>query len=264
MRVARGRVGCGAVLSLSVIALLAGCEAGRTPSELKLIEAEQAYERRDYERARAALDRYFAGGAHGEDRAAGLYLRALIDARTSRRDAAYASARLALQATRTPDTRAAANFLLGTLYFEDGDWARALQSYDAAIASGGPLAAPDVAWFRTGQCLERLGRWSEARPRFEAVVQRHGASRLAESARRRLSLNASHFAIQCGAFAKRENAEQLAATLRQDRLATYVAREARGGTTMHVVLVGRYLRYEEAQRALREVARFVNQPVIWP
>jgi tetratricopeptide (TPR) repeat protein len=244
--------------------LAAGCAPAVRPVELKMIDAERAYEAGNYATAAAAVDQYLGSNPPVEDRAAALYLRSLVHVRSGRRSQAEADARAAAELTRLSDTRWRAYFALGTLHFEDGEWSKALRAYEAALRDGPAQPPLDAAHFRTGQCLERLNRWPESWSRFEDVARRHPRSELAEAARRRAALRARHFAIQCGVFSQRQNAESLMAALRQARQAPYVQPERRGGRQMHVVLAGRFARYEEAQRALREVARVVNQPVIWP
>jgi tetratricopeptide (TPR) repeat protein len=243
---------------------LAGCESGVKTTELKMIDAERAFDKGDYAAAATAIDQYLTSDPSAEDRAAALYLKALVDVRVGRRADAYADARTAASLSKSGDTSWRANFVLGTLHFEDGDWASASRAYEAALRVGPAVSPLDVALFRTGQCLERLGRWSESRVRFAEVARRFPRSNLAEAARRRASLNASQFAIQCGVFSARPNAETYMGTLRQARLQPYVLSERKNGADAYVVLVGRYGRYEEAQRALQDVARVVNQPVIWP
>lgn len=243
---------------------LGGCAGDVRTIELKLMDAERAYEAGNYVTAASAVNQFLASNPEPEDRAAALYLRALVHVRAGRRAAAYEDARAATALAKRADTRWRACFVLGTLHFEDGDWSLAARAYDDAIR-GGPAAAPlDVARFRRAQCAERLGRWSESWSLFGEMARQHPTSELAAAARRRASLQAGHFAIQCGVFTQPANAESLMTALRQGGFQPYRTVERRGSGQAHIVMVGRFTRFEEAEHALRNVARVVNQPVIWP
>ena len=113
-------------------------------------------------------------------------------------------------------------------------------------------------------CLERSGRWAEARAPYQRIVDQFPARGLAAAAQRRLQINADHFAVQCGVFSQRKNAESLMIDLERQGLAARIRQEPRRGVPMHVVLVGHYATYEQALQELARVKGYVPKAVLWP
>ena len=78
-------------------------------------------------------------------------------------------------------------------------------------------------------------------------------------------MRAEHFAVQCGAFRQRSNAESLRAELNGKALDAYIREETRGRTAMYVVLVGRYASYDNARAQLAMIKEnFAADALLWP
>jgi len=155
--------------------------------------------------------------------------------------------------------------VLGTLLFEDRQWDQAARNLEAA-AQRMPEAPPkDAVVYRLGLCRERTGRWKAACDSFRYITRHFDGGHYLEAARRREQLKADHFAVQCGAFRQKSNAETLRGNLARKGLDAYLCEERRGRPALYVVLVGRYPGYEEAQRQLAMVReQFVSDAVLWP
>lgn len=249
-----------AVLSLG----LSGCNQPAPPRPALLQEGRIAFERQDYRRAEERLTQFLKETRDPSATADALYIRGMSRAKLERRAEAYGDLRQAVARAGDVEVKWRANLMLGTLYYEDGNWAAAAQALISATANMPAVPPQDTALYRLGLCHERLGRWTEARYAYQKIVNQFSSGKLAQDARRRLDANANAYSIQCGAFGKPENANSRAADLQRKGFAASVRRETRGGGALHVVYVGRYANYDEAQRQLGLVRQHVPDAVLWP
>jgi len=263
------------MMVLFAAALHTGCNAVQTEPRTYLAQAEAAYKSRQYGQAVSLLTRCISAKPESAVLARAYYVRAMALARSGQRDRARADLEHCLRIATDNDIRWRAHTVLGTLNFEDGDWDGAGRAYGAAIDIG-PQAPPmDVLLFRLGQCYERVGRWVQARRPYQRILEEYPQSSLVPQARRRLALAADHFAVQCGVFSDRRNAQALCEELRRAGFSPQIRTEARAGRygdapssvasgLMYVVLVGEFATYEEAERELARVKGYVAAAVIWP
>jgi len=245
--------------------LATGCTTGLTAQQRQwLTEGHAAYERKQYRVAVERLTRFLTQVEGKPEVASALYIRGQSYALTGLRRQAYSDLQAAVQSGGDADVVWRAQVVLGTLYFEDGRWDAAAANLRAALArmpTGPPM---DKLLWRLGLSLERSGRWEEAREAFAQIPRRVPGSQLVGGAERRLQLNAEHFAVQCGVFVERGNAEALRSSLAKSGFPASVRREPRPEGSRYVVLVGKYTAYEEAVRQLGAVRRQVPQAVLWP
>jgi tetratricopeptide (TPR) repeat protein len=247
-----------------VVPFLVGCSQLTASQQATLEAGIKAYDQQNYtasvERLSTFLDE--VKGKPESSRAA--YVRGMSQAKLNKRAEAYTDLRLATEAPADPDTVWRAYVMLSTLYFEDGKYDSALRMAAAAVG-GMPNKPPrDAMLYREGVCYERLGRWDDARKPFEQVAQEFPETTFGRAGQRRLTLNATHFAVQCGSFANIRNADTLRERLRQAGFQTYTRQEPRGATTTHVVLVGKYASFNEALSQLTAVRKHVPDAVLWP
>ncbi len=246
-----------------------GCaDPARSGVATLLEQARGSYERQQYASAVTRLDQLLGQNPKEPETTAALYLRGISQARLGRRAAAYADLRNAVSRGGDPDAVWRSYVVLGTLAFEDESWSDAGQ-YLRAAATRMPNATPkDTVLARLAMCHERTGRWSEVRPVCQQIVTSFGAGPHAEWARRRTQLGATHFAVQCGAFTQRKNAEALQTNLARRGFDAYIRSEPRARGSLDVVLVGRYASYAEAQRQLQLIrstaADLARDAVLWP
>lgn len=256
----RIRVCLGVLLGL---ATLAGC-AGEDRRAAAVVEGQSQYERGDYERAIESLSKYLNQQPRGGDAALAYYIRGLSAAKANRRSQAYDDLRQSLASKPDADTEWRANVVLGVMNFEDERWDAAGQGFTAALRKMPKGPPTDTVLFRLGQCQERTGQWAAARATFQKLVSQYGSSASAAGARRRVAINADCFAVQCGAFTRRDNAERQSADLRRQGYSSYVRNDSRDGKPISVVLVGRYRTYGEAWAAVAQVRGRVRDAVMWP
>ena len=242
-----------------------GCTNRLTAQQRTWLEqAQRRYALKDYSGAIQNLDRVLAEVREGPQAARALYLRGMSSAQAGRRTQAYADLH---RCVRLPDDRDAvwrAYVVLGTLYFEDQRWQESAESLRAAADRMPSNPPKDAVLYRLGLCCERSGRWQAARAAYSEIVASYPTSGYTDAARRRWRLKADHFAVQCGAFRQRENAETSRATLRRKGLDAYIQNDVRGRVRWYVVLVGRYGRYEHALSQLALVRQSVPDAILWP
>jgi tetratricopeptide (TPR) repeat protein len=251
-------------LALTLLGFSTGCNSGSREHDEWIRAAEVDYKAARYDDAIGRMTRLIELSKDKPTICRAYYTRGLCYAKTGQRSAAYSDMKQAVKVQDTPDVTWRAFVVLGSLYFEDSRWDSAEKALAAALKRMKSPDPIDEVLFKLGQCYERLGRWQDAREPFERLVREFPKSRFHDDARRRLSINATHFAIQCGVFSTRNSADQLAGQLRSKGLDAYVKREPRGGRELNVVLVGKYARYEDLWRDVTRVRSYVPSAVLWP
>lgn len=249
-----------------ILALASGCQPGLTrEQQLMLDDGRRAYDAGQYSRAIQRLNVFLEKARGKPETAAALYLIGMSQAQIGQRSEAVRSLRIAAQSGTDVDTAWRAQVVLGTIFWEQEDWAQASEAWLDALPRI-PDAAPEkeTVLLRLGLSLERCGRWAESRGPFRQLADKYPSSSAADLARRRLLLNPDHFAVQCGVFTNQANAENLAASLRRANLAAFVRTEPRERRMLHVVLVGRYAGLGDARRGLELVQRYVPKATLWP
>ncbi len=231
---------------------------------MRLAAGEQAYRQKQYELASQHLSKFLDEVRNRPEVARALYVRGMARALAGQRAWAYADLERAARETADPQLLWQPHAVLGILYFEDDNWEAAGRAFNQAVERMPKAPPQDALLFRLGLCCERLGKWSAAQTPYRQIVTRFPRGVYAEAAERRLQLGADYFAVQCGVFTRMENANELAARLREQGLRTYVRPEPRKGAACYVVLEGRYSSYREANAALARVRGYEPQAVLWP
>lgn len=255
---------CATIALAAGVLVLAGCSGLTEQQRAWLAEGRQAFEQQRYTRAVQQLSRFLDEVAGKPETTEALYVRAMSHAKSGQRAQAYNDLQRCVATSTNPDVAWRAQVVLGTLSFEDERWDAAGQAYGAAAKTMPPVPPMDAVLFRIGQCYERTGRWTEAQGSYRALVDHFPVGVNAAAARRRIQLNADHFAVQCGVFSRRENADRLRMDLKANGLEAYVRQEPRDQRTMYVVLVGRHASYGEARQQLAAVRVHVRDAVLWP
>lgn len=249
------------VYLLSLLCL--GCQSGGGGSQ-SIATARQAYDRGDFATSMRLLSDYLETADHSANTEEAMYLRGLSAAKSGKRQQAYADLRRCAEATRSSEVRWRASMVLGVMYFEDNQWSDAGRAYFTAISAMPERPPMDFALWRLGQCYERTGRWSSATAPYTRLTQKFPASELASRAKRRLEQRPTHFSVRCGAFANVQNAQRMAADLRQKGFATAVQTETTDGKPVHIVLVGKFDTYEAAMQQVVAVRFAAPEATIWP
>lgn len=243
--------------------MTAGCGLSES-QRVALSNGEDAYRRQQYDRANRELTTFLSDASDKPQAADAYYIRGQACARLGKRGQAYSDLKQAIQVAHEDGVRWRAGVALGSLYFEDGDWGGAATAYESAVRVM-PASPPlDTVLYRLAQSLQRLGRWRDAQPYFHRVTAEFRRSPLSESAARMVESGVNYFAIQAGVFGLKSNADNMVRTLAGAGLGATVRSEARSSRTVHVVYVGRFNTYADANRTLPTVRRYATDAVIWP
>lgn len=246
---------------------LVGCAspAPKPPEHHQLLQAaETAFDAKRYTEADRKVTDFLRKTPTGKYRARAFYVRGMCNAQMGRRQQARADLLECVRMKSDLSSTWRAYTVLGTLAYEDQDWTRAADYLEAA-AHRSPLDPPkDAILWRLGQSRERQGRWSAALPHYDTLLREFPRSQFASAAKRRLRLRADHFAIQVGSFAQLQNARNLQSNLARENLRTEIVSDVQDQGSRYLVLVGRYLTYEEAARALPVVQQWESRAFIWP
>ncbi len=253
-------------MTLGLLWTLGGCANGMTEQQrIWLSQGQDYYEREDYGRAIQQLDHFLREVSEGPEVARALYLRGMSNAQAGQRPQAYADLRRCAAVQTDTDVAWRAYFMLGTLHFDDEQWSLAAESFRAAAERMAAEPPKDCALYRLGLSHERMGRWQAALGVYADLVRTFTSGAYAPAARRRLELRADHFAVQCGAFRQRSNAESFQTELSSKALDAYIQKETRRRTAMYVVLVGRYAGYDDARAQLAMIKEhFAVDALLWP
>jgi len=181
------------------------------------------------------------------------YLRGLALSRQG--DPVDARADLARAAeSKRRGVRARALLALGDLALAAGRLERAETFYRRSLSESAARRTPaQHAGLRLGYVLQRKGQWADADVRFSRVMHYFPNSKQAQWAGARMHGRA--WTVRAGAFARRGGAMKTAADLAKAGLPAAVTAEMRGGGVIHVVSVGRYVQYRQAEAALGKVRR---------
>lgn len=251
------------VLLVLPLFILAGC--GPSPAARALLaDGQSAYDRRDYDDAVRKLSDFLKEAGHAPEARRALYIRGCAHAAAGRRTQARSDFSRAAAAAGDPDVAWRAQVALGSLQFEDADWSAAADAF-AAAADHMPRNPPlDLVLYRLGQCRQRIELWPAAQSAFKRLASEFPRSPHAEQARRMLALAPACFSIQCGAFTRQKNAEELRAKLAAAGLSARVEPELRGADSVQVVWVGKYAKYDAAARELPKVRAVASDALVWP
>ncbi len=230
----------------------------------RLNQAKAACQQRDYRAAMPTLDDILSKYPYANGAADAYYLRSLCHSNLSNKVQAEADARSCIEKSKNPALTADAHATLAVLLLEANRNPEALPHFEQAFSGAQPRPNDDLLRYRYGLCLQREGRWEEARAEFAAVVMQSPGGGAAAHARRAREWPNPFYAIQCGVFREAGGAQQLKTKLERFGLKSWVARQSRAGESLHSVFVGRYSRYDEARDAVAAVQKHAAGAFIVP
>lgn len=252
------------ICALLVLWPLAGCVELPASARVRLNEAKANYDRHAYRAAVARLDDTLSQYPDHPDSAEAYYLRSLCHTKLSNKVRAESDARRCLELSKQPDLTANAHATLAILMYESNRTREALPHFAEALRSSQPRTNEDVLRYKYGLCLQREGRWKEARLEFAAVFQRFPNGTAAQHARRLYNWPHPFYSIQCGVFRRQADAEKLRSQLQRWGFRGRVESMTRTGELVHAVYVGQYSRYGQARDALPAVQRKIRDAFVVP
>lgn len=244
--------------------LICGCTELPGSAVKELNDAEADYRARRYDAAVSRLDKILCDYPEQKGCEDAYYLRALCRAGQSQKSAALSDALACIKYSRQPVLTAKAQATAGVILYETGRTSEAIPHLGAALR-GLPGAPPaDLLRYQYAVCLQRQGRWGEARTEFSAVCTRYPQSTVAEFARRAGEWPHEFFSIQCGTFRDGASAARMKETLTKAGLPARAEIRKLGGESLHTVYVGQYAKYEQAQGAVAGVQRKASGAMVVP
>ncbi len=236
-----------------------------TPEALKQVkEAERDFRSHNVKSAEQKLNKFLSDYPKSADSAEAYYLRALCGAEQSNKVRAEADARACLNLAKDATLRANAHATIGTLMFEANRSKEAIEHYEAALKNLPEKPPVDLIRFRYATCLQREGRWKEAKDQFAIVIQKYPSSGLATMAKLQFDWPHAAYSIQCGAFRERSGASSLESKLKSSGHRAFTETRSRSGEVLYTVYVGSYPKYEQARDALGAVQRSSPGAIIVP
>lgn len=241
-----------------------GCTVLPPHVRVQVVEADKSYRNNDYRGAEARLEPVLRDFPNHAESAEAYYIRALARVRMQRIPDAVADLEKAVKLSNRADLTGRANAALGGLYHDQGRYEPAAAALAQALRDLPEKPPADEVRYRLGVCLQRQGKWADARSAYSTLMHQFPGSRYAEDARRGFSWEHSFFSIQCGAFVNQSQAENLLRKVRSATSEVWVEPEARFGRPLHVVYAGKYATFAQAQDGLGAVRRAVPGAFVVP
>jgi TolA-binding protein len=237
------------LLFLLVVAMATpGCGGPLSQADHQLfLDAHRNFQSGNYAAADAKFTQVIGRNQSSDALSELCYFRGLTRLKQGRRAEAREDFRRGATARGRELTQVYSAVALANLDFDDGNDASAANLYSQALDHQVKDLQTDAILYRLAVSLQRLGRWDEADRRLAKLLSDYDDSPFAAAARRRFQ--ATHFAIQAGAFASRSNADTQAAKIRTEGYPVTVTVSEGGGKVLHVVTVGRFRTYAEASSA---------------
>lgn len=259
-----GRRAWPTVIGAAVLLTCYGCADLPPAGRQMLLTAAGRYSAGQYGAAQQAAETFLRQYPGSPAAAEARYVRGLCRLRAEQPEAARADFAAAAEGAQRPDLRAYALAALGNLAFAAGDLGEAARYY-ARAEPDLPMRPPaDEILYRYGLCLQRAGRWGEARRQFSRVLHHFGDRPAAAGARRAFNWPHDYFAIQCGVFRRADNAERAVADLGRRGIPAKAEYSSVEGEAAWRVLTGMYPTYEQARADLPRVRRAEPSAIIVP
>jgi tetratricopeptide (TPR) repeat protein len=254
----------GRLVAWACLAGIAGCADPDKAAMNQVIEAERDYRNSRYRAAESKLNRYLRQYPESPQSAEAYCLRALCNVQLSDKRRAESDARRCIELSRHDDLTASAHATIATLLYESNQTREALMHFEWALRGLPDKPPADLLRYRYALCLQREGRWRQARLEFASMRSRHAGSTLSQHAQRMMDWPHDYYSIQCGAFRDRASASTFASKLTRSGLSGAVESQTRDGESLFTVYVGQYQRYAEAHDALTSVRRHVKDAFVAP
>jgi tetratricopeptide (TPR) repeat protein len=239
-------------LATAFLAALAGCGMPSPEARAWLKDSSAAAAAGDNDRAIELSSRFLRDYPKQEESAEAYYVRGLARSHTGQTAPAGEDLETALKLTKRKDLLALTHMELGNIAYQADDVPGSEVHFRAVLVNLPPGQSPaDQAAYRLARVLQRRGRWNDADLFFDRVIYLFPDGELARLAR--TQVRATHWAIQAGAYADPDQAQDTQRRLRQAGLSAQVDKEMRGDNLMYLVRVGSFSSMEAGQGDLAKV-----------
>lgn len=253
------------ILLLAGLTMAAGCTGGKgkiQEDRAAFDAGYAAFQAGQWKRAIEEFSQFLRSNPAMEARGEVYYYRGECYVHLKNRREAMDDFERALGATAHPPIESFARVAIGNLYYEDGNDAKAAETYAEALRKPPKELPLEAVVLRMGISLQRLGKWEMADRYFAYLLDRYPDSPGAPEARRRI--HATCFAVQIGAYVSMSTAQGEAARVRAAGFQPRVVQTARGIQTLNAIQVGRAQTYAEAASLARHLNQAGFQALIVP
>jgi cell division protein FtsN len=238
-----------AILFAMLPLVLVGCETTQADKD-SLKRGFALYNNHQVDEAEATATKFITANPNSPNIDEAYYLRGL--ARVTRggaenRQPAAEDMKNAIAKSNRPDLKCKAHRALGDIEFDSSHWSQAQDEYKKGLEGNTDEKLATYLNYRVGACMQAQGQWEQADEWFERVAAANNDAYLTERTFARM--HARNFSLQFGAFAERNNANDLASQLKAAQIEAKVAVESRDGKPLYLVRVGAYKNWQEADLA---------------
>ncbi len=244
--------------------LLAGCATLPADAVQRIEKARSHYQSNRYDEAQRLLNAVIDEYPETKGVGAAYYFRGMCHYRQGRLGPASSDLVKALSTASGSKLVAQANAQLGHIWYQRKEYGKASTYYARAIKAEPEMPFMDQVYYRCGDSLQKAGQWDAARKILPKVWKLFQGSDLAAYAKRKFSWPHDYFSIQCGAFDRSDLAHGFANELRRKGFVATTEVNVRGDRAKHVVYVGRYSRFSDAEAALARVRLGVADAYVVP
>jgi tetratricopeptide (TPR) repeat protein len=237
-----GRFAC-----VAMLIGLGACTDGQKTARESLAGGYSAFSGGQYVQAESAADEYIAKYPRDSVADEAYYLRGLSRMALGKRTAAVADLQNAIALSDREDLKAKANRALGDSAYESGQYDVAEKYYLACAYYYGGQKKEALVLFRLGATLQAQGKWDDARPWFQKVLELHPEASLIQ--RSLVRRDRRYFSLQFGAFKNPAMAQNLARQLQTAGLQAFVDSEVRENDLIFLIRAGQYNTFREATAA---------------
>jgi tetratricopeptide (TPR) repeat protein len=241
-----------------------GC--ANLPEEgLRLLrDANGQYQTAQYDQAVRSTSKFIEQYGNNPAAAEAFYIRGLARLALGQREDARGDFNAVLERSKRQELSARAQAQLGNMAFDDRDYTQAADRLEKSLASLPKQPPSDEIAYRLGVACQRTGRWEKAQQVFAAVLEDYPDRPVNALARRQAAWNHDYFAIQCGAYRQRGNAEEQVQLLGRHGIRAEAVPDTWENQPLFVVHVGRFDDYDQALKELPRVKQVVGDAIIRP
>ncbi len=232
------------LLAASLMLWMAGCVDPAQADRKKLADGYSAYLAGRYDQSQQAATEYIQHQGESDNVDEAYYLRGLSYFSKGEKYEAMSDFQTAIARSNRDDLKAKSYRLLGDIAYGRVQFDEAIKNYEAAVPEYKNLKINPQVYFRLGAALQGVGKWDQARPWLQKVVDAKPDGSMLVHAQERLAT--TFFTLQFGAYENAAAANEQVKMLRVDHLVARVLPARREGQTLYLVQAGNYSTYAQA------------------
>lgn len=247
---------------LLLLVCLPGCSQVDPKLEQDIKVGHRDYARGNLISAERILTRAITEHPKSPHVAEAYYVRGLVRLKDRKPGQAQSDFARALELAKRDDLKANCRVCLGSIAYENHDWARAYDYYCRAVDKLPHLTPTDWVYYRLGDAAQKTGKWAGAERYFARLIRYFPNTQAARLAQRRINCDA--FTIQAGVFGNSANANKQLRLLEGAAFSPRREYKDLNGKQVQAIYIGKYDTFAQASRSLEQVKRVVPDAQIVP